>query len=157
MDDAALLDAFEGCTIEKPEWTHQAHVRVAWLHLQRDPFPAALAKMGAGIRTLNAALGIVDGVEMGYHETLTCTFMCLIWATIQSAGAGASSIDFCAANPHLLTRTLPRLFYTRQRMLSPEAKLRFVPPDLAPLPCPPGWPPATGGTPGRAGPRPSAR
>jgi hypothetical protein len=67
--------------------------------------------------------------------------MSLVWATMQAAGAGESSLQFCAVNPHLLARTLPRLFYTHERMNSPEARRRFVPPDLAPLPRPPGWNP----------------
>ena len=139
MDDAALLEGFETCTLPKHLWTHQAHVRVAWLHLRRDAFPDALAKMGAGIRELNMAHGVENGPSSGYHETLTCAFMCLVWATIQSAGAGESSLEFCDANPHLLARTLPRLFYTRERISSADAHLRFVAPDLAPLPRPPGW------------------
>ena len=141
MDDAALLDGFEHCTLPKQVWTHQAHVRVAWLHLRRDAFAAALAKIGAGIRKLNMAHGVENGPSSGYHETLTCAFMCLVWATIQSAGAGESSLEFCDANPHLLARTLPRLFYTRERINSADARLRFVAPDLAPLPHPPGWEP----------------
>ena len=144
-DDGALLEAFEHCTLPKPAWTHQTHVRVAWLHLQRDPFPDALRKMRAGIRVLNAAHGVENGPSSCYHETLTCTFMCVIWATIQSAGACDSSLEFCEANPHLLARTLPRLLYTRERMNTVEARQHFVPPDLTPLPRPPGWPPAGNG------------
>ena len=144
MNDAALLDAFERCTLPKQHWTHQAHVRVAWLHLRRDPFPEALQKMGAGIRRLNEAHGVENGPSSGYHETLTCAFMSFVWATMQSVGAGASSLEFCDANPHLLARTLPRLFFTRERMNSLEARRRFVPPDLAPLPHPPGWEPTSG-------------
>jgi hypothetical protein len=141
MDDATLLEAFKHCTLPKQAWMHQTHVRVAWLHLRRDPFSDALKKMGAGIRKLNGAHGVENGPASGYHETLTCAFMCLIWATMQSAGAGESSAEFCTANPHLLARTLPRLFYTHERMSSPEARMRFVPPDLAALPRPPGWNP----------------
>ncbi len=138
------LDRFERRTLSKSSWTHQAHVRVAWLHLRRDPFPVALKKVGAGIRQLNEAHGVENSPSSGYHETLTCTFMSLVWATMQSAGTGETSLDFCDANPHLLARTVPRLFYTRESMNMQEARLRFVPPDLAPLPRPPGWDP-TGG------------
>jgi hypothetical protein len=144
LDDAALLDGFERCTLPKACWTHQAHVRVAWLHLQRDAFPVALQKMGAGIRKLNGAHGVENGPSSGYHETLTCTFMCLIWAALQSAGGFQDSLEFCEANPHLLARTLPRAFYTRERMNSVDARQRFVPPDLAPLPQPPSWQPGSG-------------
>lgn len=141
MRDAEWIRAFEACAIGMPNWTHEAHVRVAWLHLRRDPFVTALAKLGAGIRRLNAAHGVVEGLETRYHETLTCAFLCAIWATMQSAPPSASSEEFWSANPHLWARTLPRLYYTRGRILTPDAKARFVPPDIAPLPSPPGWPP----------------
>jgi hypothetical protein len=49
-------------------------------------------------------------------------------------GAGASSLEFCERHPHLLVPTLLRLFYTRARIVSEEAKRGFVPPDLATLP-----------------------
>jgi hypothetical protein len=143
MRDAELLKAFEECTIGRPAWTHQAHVRVAWLHLRRDSFTTALAKLGAGIRRLNAVHGTEDGPETGYHETLTCAFLCAIWATMQSAPPSGSSEEFWNANPHLWARTLPRLYYSRERMLSSDAKAHFVAPDVAPLPNPPGWRPAS--------------
>jgi hypothetical protein len=39
-----------------------------------------------------------------------------------------------AANPHLCAKTLLRLYYTRDRILTAEARAGFVEPDLAPLP-----------------------
>lgn len=86
MRDAELFEAFRSCTIAKRAWHHQAHVRVAYLHLRRYPFPTAVEKLGAGIRKLNLVLGVQDGLTMGYHETLTWAFMCAIWATMRSAG-----------------------------------------------------------------------
>jgi hypothetical protein len=140
MRDAALFEAFRSGTIAKRAWHHQAHVRVAYLHLRRYPFSVAVERMGAGIRKLNLVLGVRDGLAMGYHETLTRAFMCAIWATLRSAGPEKDSKAFWNANPHLWARTLPRLYYTRKRMMTPAAKMRFVLPDVAPLPGPRGWP-----------------
>ena len=72
MTDDALLEAFERCAIPRQSWNHQAHVRVAWLHLRRAPFAQAVRELGTGIRKLNAVLGVLEGPTMGYHETLTC-------------------------------------------------------------------------------------
>jgi hypothetical protein len=44
------------------------------------------------------------------------------------------SESFCEAHPHLLQKTLLRLYYTRPRIMTLEAKARFVEPDIAPLP-----------------------
>lgn len=56
---------------------------------------------------------------------------------------------FSEANPHLFNKPLLRLYYTRERILTPEARVRYVEPDLAPLPRAPGdgatrQPPGTG-------------
>ena len=44
------------------------------------------------------------------------------------------SQEFLAAQTHLHEKKLLRLFYSRERFMSPEAKYSFVPPDLAPFP-----------------------
>src|SRR5262245_46283699 len=86
MRDPELLEAFRNCTIKKRHWNHEAHVRVAYLHLRRYRFADAVKKLGAGIRKLNSVHGVIDALTSGYHETLTCAFMSAIWATMQSAG-----------------------------------------------------------------------
>jgi hypothetical protein len=73
-------------------------------------------------------------VLVGYHETITVAWLRIIAATIRHYGAPARADDFCDRHPHLLAPTLLRLFYSRERLASPESKIRFVEPDLNPLP-----------------------
>lgn len=144
MNDDELLEAFESARIPIESWNHRAHVRVAWLHLRRWPPAESVARMGGAIRRLNTTHGTPESLTSAYHHTLTCGFMSAIWATMCSAGPGADSKAFCDANPHLLARTLLRLYYTRERIMTAEAKARFVAPDLAPLPASVEWPAAPG-------------
>lgn len=44
-----------------------------------------------------------------------------------------SADAFCDHQPHLLQKSRLELFYSRQRLLTWEAKRTFVEPDLAPL------------------------
>ena len=44
------------------------------------------------------------------------------------------SLEFLEAQQQLREKKLLRLYYSRARFGSPEAKYSFVPPDLAPLP-----------------------
>lgn len=134
MDDDAFMAAFDGATIPKQRWRHRDHVRAAWLHLARAPFDEALPRLRAGIRRLNAAHGVVEAVDRGYHETLTHAWLRLVDTTRRAHGPEVDSDAFCDRHPHLLAPTLLRLYYTRDRIVSPEAKRRFVEPDLAPLP-----------------------
>lgn len=134
MDDAELLSAFEMQAIALGDWNHRAHVRVAYLYLRRHEFEAALTRMRDGIQALNRVLGVEDGLESGYHETLTHAFMRIILTTIETHGAGGSSDDFCEQQPQLMQRKILRLFYSRGRIISWEAKRAFVEPDLTALP-----------------------
>jgi hypothetical protein len=55
VPDDEFLAAFEAAAIPRPEWTHAAHVRMAWLDLTRLPPGEALERVRGGIRRLNAA------------------------------------------------------------------------------------------------------
>jgi hypothetical protein len=134
VDDDALLAAFEDCTLPEQQWTHQAHVRVAYLYLRSHPFEEALARMRTNIQRFNAARKVPVDPHRGYHETLTVAWLTVVAATMRHHGVGADSLDFCRQQPHLLNRFLLRLYYTRRTIMSPEAKRTFVAPDIAPLP-----------------------
>ncbi|MHC5023230.1 MAG: GNAT family N-acetyltransferase [Planctomycetota bacterium] len=133
-DDDDFLDQFERCTLPFDRWTHRSHVRVAYLYLRRHALPDAIDRMRAGVQAYNRAHDVPEGPNAGYHETVTQAWMRIINATMRAHGAAASADDFCNANPHLLRRSLLRAFFTRDRLLAPEAKSSFVEPDLAPLP-----------------------
>jgi hypothetical protein len=126
MTDDDFLAAFEAGTIPKAEWTHAAHVRMAWLYLTRLPFAAALDRICGGIRRYNAAVG-----SDGYHESITVAFTLLIHGRLANADIDDGFTAFCALNPDLLVPRsgLPEWYYSPATLASAEAKLRFVEPD----------------------------
>jgi hypothetical protein len=151
MTDDEFLLAFQTCAITRPEWTHEAHVRMAWLYVTRLPFVEALDRIRHGIRKLNSRIGqppithrapvfrksaarsSTNGNPNGYHETITVGLSRII------AGRACPDEDFaafCARNPDLLDRKLPALFrhYSPALLWSPEARSSFVEPDLIELP-----------------------
>ena len=137
MDDQQFLAAFEACRLPFAEWTHRAHVKVAFLYLREHPFDAALARMRAGVQAYNAAHHVPESATSGYNETTTHAFLQLIAATMQAYGGvlpTETADGFCDTHPQLMTRHALRLFYSPERRMHPEAKERFVEPDLAPLP-----------------------
>jgi hypothetical protein len=133
MHDRAFLAAFEATTLSSEHWTHRAHLRVAFLYLRDLGFDEALVRIRSGIRALNRSNAVEDTPTSGYHETLT-----VAWARIvASAITPACSEDFEAfalSNPRLLAKDLLRAHYSKERLLSPEARASFVEPDLGPLP-----------------------
>ncbi|MEA2707424.1 MAG: hypothetical protein QOF78_25 [Phycisphaerales bacterium] len=137
MDDAELLRQFESLTLPFAEWTHRAHVRVAFSYLRNRPFDEALSRMRAGVKAYNAANHVPDGPDRGYNETTTHAFLHLIAATMQAYGEVfpvATADAFCDAHPQLMTRHVLRLFYSPRQRMHPLAKTQFIEPDLAPLP-----------------------
>ena len=137
MTDDELLRGFEDLTLPFEQWTHQAHVKVAFSYLRRHPFDRALELMRAGVKAYNAAHAVPETPTSGYNETTTHAFMHLIAATMSAYGATHPASDahsFCEMHPQLMTRHALRLFYSPQRRMHPDAKAVFVPPDLAPLP-----------------------
>ncbi len=137
MTDDEFLAAFEACALARTEWTHAAHVRMAWLYATRAADPLPLAR--AGIRKLNASFARPEGAPPdprgldGYHETITTAFVRVIAARVR---AGESFAAFAARNPDLFDRTFPALLahYSPARLYSAEAKAAFVEPDRAELP-----------------------
>jgi hypothetical protein len=137
VTDDELLNAFESLTLPFSDWTHRAHVRAAFIFLQKLPFERALERMRAGIKAYNARHAVPETETSGYNETTTCAFVHLVAATRQAyAGThpAADSESFCETHPQLMTRHALRLFYSPQRRMDPRAKTRFLEPDLAPLP-----------------------
>ena len=137
IEDQEFLQQFERCTLPFTEWNHRAHVKVAYLYLTGHPLEEAIDHIRRGIKRYNAANNVPEGPESGYNETTTVAFMRLVHATIEAYGAVfpvRTADEFCTTHPHLLHRTLPRIFYSpRGRDLKAEEH-GFVEPDMCPLP-----------------------
>ena len=134
MDDETFLRRFEAGELSMAEWHHREHLRVAYLYLLRWPFDTALAHMRAGLQKLNATQGVPESLARGYHETLTRGWLQLVHCALAEHGPAESSDAFFEQHSHLQARRALLFFYSRERLMSAEAKAQFIEPDLAPLP-----------------------
>lgn len=133
MDDETLWTAFHDKALTHAQWSHEAHLRVAWLHVTRYPLDEAHLRLRAGILRLNERHGLVESPERGYFETLTYAWLALVAAAQREVGA-PTSLALLEARPTLLDRTLPLRHYSRELLRTVRARAVLVPPDLAPLP-----------------------
>jgi hypothetical protein len=133
MDDAELWQAFEAQTLSERAWTHEAHLRTAFLFVARYDLDEAHILMRVGIIRLNARHGLVETATRGYFETMTRVWLILVRAAARQTQAPNSRVllDRC---PELSNRELPLRHYTRERLFNARARAVFVEPDLAPLP-----------------------
>jgi hypothetical protein len=136
-DASNLVASLESLTLPFDQWTHRAHVKVAYTYLRRHSFQEALGKLAATIQAYNAHHHVPDSPTSGYNQTTTHAFLHLIAATIAAYNQThptTTADHFCDTHPQLMTRHALRLFYSPQQRMHPLAKTRFIPPDLAPLP-----------------------
>jgi hypothetical protein len=131
LDDDALWSAFHDRSLGSAQWTHAAHLRVAWLHLARYELDEAHLRMRVGIIRLNLAHELVETEVRGYHETLTRVWLVLVRAARRRM-VHPDSASFL--EDHGLDRNVPLRFYSRERLFSVAARAMYVPPDLAELP-----------------------
>lgn len=133
MDDEQLWQRFSAHSLTFAEWTHEAHVRTAFLFASRFPIDEAHLRLRAGIIRLNERHGLVETTARGYFETLTRGWLLLV-ADAGRRSSASNSQALLAACPELMDRTLLTRHYSRELLASPRARAIFVPPDLAPLP-----------------------
>lgn len=132
--DQTLLTQFENATWPREQWHHREHVKVAYLYLRQYTFAEALPRLRARLQAYNAAHAVPDALDRGYHETITRAWLWLVHVTLSEYGPADNADAFCDAHPHLLSANVLRLFYSRERIASAEARRQFVEPDLTPLP-----------------------
>jgi hypothetical protein len=132
-----LVERFEDGTLPKPEWTHTAHLAVGLWYASRLPHGDALNVVRRGIHALNEAHGVVTTPAGGYHETITRVYMRVISAYIANEEGDVPG-DWSVRVNRLLARhgarDLPLRYYTRERLMSADARFGWLEPDVAPLP-----------------------
>jgi hypothetical protein len=128
----------------KAEWTHAAHFAVAFWVLRHWPNRPAETVLPDIIRTYNEATGVQNIDTSGYHETITL-------ASIRAARSFIGG--YPASKPlHELVDVLMDTplggsgwifsHWSRERLLSVEARRVWVEPNLQPLHRAEGPPPA---------------
>jgi hypothetical protein len=133
-DDENFLEQFETKTLRVEEWHHKQHIKVAYLYLRKYPFEKAMEKMREGVKAFNAAKGIPEALDRGYHETMTQAWLRLVHFTLCEYGPAETAEAFYEQSPQLTQKKTLRFFYTKDRFQTWQAKKEFVEPDIIPLP-----------------------
>jgi hypothetical protein len=132
----ALAGRFDAAAIPAIEWTHEMHLMMGVWHVARFGPEAALERLRAGIRRLNAAHGTIDSDTRGYHETITRAYVRVIAGFLRGRPSDEpldGSIAALLAGP-LAARDLLLRHYSRERLFAVAARRGWVEPDREPLP-----------------------
>jgi hypothetical protein len=137
--DAEIEHLGEGlvaCTLERPEWTHEAHLGATTYLLLRRPDIDLDAELPGIIRRFNESVGGVNSDTEGYHDTITRAYLHGIRLFLAEADTSEPLHEL--VNALLLSpmgrRDWPLRFWSKERLMSVEGRRHFVEPDLAALP-----------------------
>jgi hypothetical protein len=124
----SFIRAFEDCSLPKSEWTHGRHLIMALWYIRRHERDEATRRIRDGIGRYNKAKGNLTG----YHETITKAWIAVIERllsmkdrTLPDSVLAEELLHECGDKNYLLR------FYTKERLLSDEARSQWVDPDLA--------------------------
>ena len=137
--DAEVAHVGEGMlarTLPRDEWTHEAHLAATTYLLLHHPEIDLGRALPGLIRRYNESVGGVNDDTQGYHDTITRVFLHGVRLFLSEADSAEPLHEL--VNELLLSpmgrRDWPLRFYSRERLLSVEARRAFIPPDTAALP-----------------------
>ncbi|MEG4073795.1 hypothetical protein QUA30_14205 [Microcoleus sp. Pol14C2] len=127
----SLIHAFQEGGLPRSQWTHEAHLTVALWYLFYDSEQEAINAIRNGIQRYNSVQGIEITQNSGYHETLTLFWVRTIRRYLADESQNRSIVDLAnGLIAKYADRTLPFRYYTRDRLMSWEARNNWVEPDL---------------------------
>ena len=130
MNDVELTRALERGEVPTEGFHHASHLHVAWVYLTESlSVQDAANKMRQTLHRLTAAAG----QPQKYHETITLFWVHLL-AGERRASCAERLEDVVQANPQLLEKNFPLVYYSADRLFSDEARASWMEPDLKPLP-----------------------
>ena len=130
QDDRDFRSAFEACIVTPAQFTHEAHVRIAYIYLVESDVEAAVQRMR------EALLHFLDhnGLPRSkFHETITRAWVLAV-RHFMDGSSSTSSADFIAKNLALLDSKIMLTHYSASVLFSSDARASFVEPDLDPIP-----------------------
>lgn len=125
LTDDEFLTAFHSFQFTASEFGHADHLRLAWIHLHRSGWEAAMASVRMGLQSFAAYYGAAHL----YHETVTAA-----WLTLLATHREGSFEEFLRENESQLNPNLLHRYYTPELLASEEARTGWVAPNVKILP-----------------------
>ena len=129
-EDRDFQSAFEAHTVTPARFTHEAHVRLAYVYLAQHEVEAAVRRMREALLSFIERNGIP---RSKFHETITGAWVLAV-RHFMDRSTSSSFADFVARNPELLDGKIMLTHYSASVLFSSDAREAFVEPDLDPIP-----------------------
>ena len=130
LSDEDFLVAFESCALPNGQFHHADHLRLTWLYVLRHGEESAARRVMEGIQRYAS----FNGAAGKFNFTQTRAWVRLVSHACKSQPGTRSFQELAAAHPKLLDKSALSAHYSKQLLESDEARVRWVEPDLLPLP-----------------------
>jgi hypothetical protein len=131
QSDREFRAAFEAGAFAPANFSHRAHVQLAYVYLAESDVDLALERYRAALVGFLSHHGIP---ATKYHETLTRAWLLGVDHFMHRSPVASSADDFIARNPLLLDSKIMLTHYSADLLFSDEARAGFVEPNLDPIP-----------------------
>ena len=130
LSDDAFLNQFQTCKLPEALFDHEAHLRLAWLHISKYGPKQAIQNVSDQILRYTQHLGAEDI----FHKTVTVAAVKAVHHFMEKAKSETFA-DFIAEYPRLKTNMMDLLaqHYSFNIFQNDEARQRFLEPDIAPF------------------------
>jgi hypothetical protein len=129
LSNQQFLHQIETVTINPELFTHEAHIRMAWLYLNGFDQDTALKQISAAIKGIDAKYA----GGMKYHHTITMVFADRITALMKGKRHETWQ-QFVATNAELsISKRFLAEYYSDEVLYSDIAKTQFIAPDKKPF------------------------
>ena len=124
-------EQFANCTLDPALFTHEAHLRLAWIHIAQYGPDAAIDNICDQIMAFDNTHGKGDK----FNRTVTVAAVMAVYHFMKKSCADSFEI-FMAAHPELKTnfKELLSTHYSFDLFNNEKARTEFVEPDLEPFP-----------------------
>ena len=130
-EDRRFLQQVQSGRFPAAEFNHEAHLRLAYVHLAQHPAEVAVAQVAQDLQGLLAAAGAPPDK---FHVTLTRAWVYAVWHFMQRLPDCECAADFIAASAVLQDAAIMETHFSHERLFSPAARTSIVQPDRDPIP-----------------------
>ena len=130
LTDEVFEQQFRDCSLDPSTFSHEAHLRLAWIHIQKYGIQQALTNIQTQLKNFVKHLGAEDK----YNTTLTIAAVKAVYHFMLKSPS-TSFKDFIQENPRLnfAFKSLIESHYSFDVFENENAKHQFLEPDVSPF------------------------
>ncbi len=130
LSDVEFEAQFANLTFAASDFTHEAHLRLAWIHIKKYGVDQAVENVCLQIKALVDHLGVSEK----YHATVTEAAVRAVYHFILNS-QNEEFLSFMEENPQLISefKALLNSHYSFDIFKSVAARQKFLVPDIAPF------------------------